>query len=156
MKNILINTNIPPIDNFPKDDTLRVVWAYGAVYKNTGTTRVPEIYVMLREIELDGALSEKRKVFRKISVAQIDIVRYMTIWKGNQRTTSFWKVFDNNYVKNIHFSLDSNTATSISFTEKRTDSKYGYFPPYRYKIDNIDNPKDYLSMSSLLIIESFN
>ena len=157
MKNIFINTNIPPVDNFPKDDKLRVVWAYGAVYKNTGTTRVPEIYVMLKEIDHNGELSTAQ-IFRRISVAQIDIVRYMTIWKGNRRTTEFWKSFDGNHVDNILFSLDADTATSISFTEKRIDSNYGYFPPYRYKIDKIEKPKDYYSFANATFtkIEAFN
>ncbi len=157
MKNVFINTNIPPVDNFPKDDKLRVVWAYGAVYKNTGTTRVPEIYVMLKEIDFNGAISTAQ-IFRRISVAQLDIVRYMTIWKGNRRTTDFWKSFDNNYVENQLFFLDTNTATSISFTEKRTNTDYGYFPPYRYKIDKIDNPKDYYSFANATFtkIETFN
>ncbi|MDD5401093.1 MAG: hypothetical protein PHQ93_07905 [Sulfurimonas sp.] len=157
MKNVFINTNIPTVDNFPKDDKLRVVWAYGAVYKNTGTTRVPEIYVMLKEIDSNGAISSAQ-IFRRISVAQLDIVRYMTIWKGNRRTTDFWKSFDNNYVENQLFFLDANTATSISFTEKRKNTDYGYFPPYRYKIDKIDNPKDYYSFANATFtkIEAFN
>lgn len=157
MKNVFINTNIPRVDNFPKDDKLRVVWAYGAVYKNTGTTRVPEIYVMLKEIDFNGAISTAQ-IFIKISVAQLDIVRYMTIWKGNRRTTDFWKSFDNNYVENKLFFLDANTATSISFTEKRKNTDYGYFPPYRYKIDKIDNPKDYYSFANATFtkIEAFN
>lgn len=142
MKNISINTNVPPVNIFPQDDKLRVIWAYGAVYKNTGTTRVPEIYVMLKEIDDNGMLSTTH-MLRRISVAQIDIVRYMSIWKGNRRTTEFWKSFDGNHVDNILFSLDADTAASISFTEKRIDSNYGYFPPYRYKIDNIHSPADY-------------
>lgn len=157
MKNVFINTNIPRVDNFPKDDKLRVVWAYGAVYKNTGTTRVPEIYVMLKEIDYNGVLSTTQ-IFRRISVAQIDIVRYMTIWKGNRRTTEFWKSFDDNHVDNILFSLDADTAMSISFTEKRIDSNYGYFPPYRYKIDNISSPTDYyrFANSTFTKIEAFD
>ncbi len=157
MKNVFINTNIPPVYSFPKDDKLRVIWAYGAVYKNTGTTRVPEIYVMLKEIDNNGVLS-KTQIFRRISVAQIDIVRYMTIWRGNRRTTEFWKSFDDNHVDNILFSLDADTASSISFTEKRIDSNYGYFPPYRYKIDNISSPKDYyrFANSTFTKIEAFN
>ena len=157
MKNISINTNIPPVDSFPKDDKLRVIWAYGAVYKNTGTTRVPEIYVMLKEIDRNGVLSATQ-IFRRISVGQLDIVRYMTIWKGNRRTTKFWKSFDDNHVENILFSLDTDTATSISFTEKRIDSDYSYFPPYRYWINNIDNPKDYYSFANATFtkIEAFD
>jgi len=144
MKNVYINPKISPVDDFPKDGTLRVVWAYGAVYKNIGRTRVPEIYVMLREIEPSGQLSEKRKVFRKISVAQIDTVRYMTIWKGNRRTTKFWKSFENNcYAENIQFSLDTTIAKSINFKTKKPNVTHTYFPPYRYKIDNIDNASEY-------------
>ena len=153
----MIDKTIPPIENFPKDGRLRVVWAYGAVYKNTGTTGVPEIYVLLKEIDNNGMLSEIQ-ILRKISVAQIDIVRYMSIWKGNNRTVKSWKAFDGNYVDNVLFSFDTATAASISFTEKRTNSKYGYFPPYRYKIDNISYSADYyrFANSTFTKIEAFN
>jgi len=143
----MIDKTIPPIGNFPKDDKLRVVWAYGAVYKNIGRTRVPEIKIMLKEILPGGELSTTQ-IFRKISVAQLDIVRYMTIWRGNKRTLSFWKSFDNDYVANVLFSMKANTAQSIIFTEKKPNSNYGYFPPYKYKIDRIENKSDYWNFAN--------
>ena len=159
MKNISIDTEIPRIDNFPNDDVLRVIWAYGAVYKNIGRTGVPEIYIMLIEIDSNGLLSEKKKIFRKISVAQIDIVRYMTIWKGDRRTTKIWKSFDNNcYTENIQFSLDTTTATSINFKTKKQNSDFTYFPPYRYKINNISNSKEYWKFANATFakMETYN
>jgi len=138
----MIDKTIPPIGNFPKDDKLRVVWAYGAVYKNIGRTRVPEIKIMLKEILPSGELSTTQ-IFRKISIAQLDIVRYMTIWRGNRRTISLWKSFDNDYAANVLFSLNTDTSKSISFTEKKPNSNYGYFPPYKYKMDRIENKSDY-------------
>lgn len=157
MTTMSINSNIPPVDSFPQDDKLRVVWAYGAVYRNTGTTRVPEIYVMLKEINDYGVLSATQ-IIKRISVAQLDIVRYMTIWQGNRRTTKFWTSFDDHYVDNIIFSLDTDTATSISFAEKRADFNYGYFPPYRYKLDRIDSKRDYYNFinATFTKIETFD
>ena len=135
------------IDSFPKDNKLRVVWAYGAVYKNIGKTRVPEICIMLKEIEPNGQLSNKQ-IFRKVSVAQLDTVRYMTIWKGNKKTKHNWKSFDGYYAENKLFSFDTTTASSMTFIEKRPNFQYSYFPPYRYKFDHIDNKIDYYSFAN--------
>jgi len=138
----MIDKTIPVVGNFPKDDKLRVVWMYGAVYKNIGRTRAPEIKIMLKEVLPSGELSNTQ-IFRKISIAQLDIVRHMTIWRGNRRTISLWKSFGDAYVADKLFSLNTDTSKSISFTEKRPNSGYGYFPPYRYKMDRIENKSDY-------------
>ena len=153
----MINEIIPPIDTFPNDDILRVVWACGAVYKNIGKTRVPEIKIMLKEILPSGELS-KSQIFRKIFIAQLDIVRYMTIWRGNRRITSFWNAFGSDYASNILFSLDTSTSSSISFTEKMLNSNYSHFPPYKYKLDRIDDKNDYWSFanSTFTKIETFD
>lgn len=92
----MIDKTIPVIGNFPKDDKLRVVWMYGAVYKNIGRTRAPEIKIMLKEVLPSGKLSTTQ-IFRKISIAQLDTVRHMTIWRGNRRTISTWKSFGDSY-----------------------------------------------------------
>lgn len=138
----MIDKTIPVIGNFPKDDKLRVVWMYGAVYKNIGRTRAPEIKIMLKEVLPGGELSTTQ-IFRKISIAQLDIVRYMTIWRGNRRTIALWESFGDGYVADKPFSLNTDTSKSISFTEKKPNSDYGHFPPYRYKIDRIKNKGDY-------------
>ena len=138
----MIDKTIPAIGNFPKDDKLRVVWMYGAVYKNIGRTRAPEIKIMLKEVLPSGKLSTTQ-IFRKISIAQLDIVRHMTIWRGNRRTISPWKSFGDSYEKDKLFSLQTETSKSISFTEKKPNSDYGHFPPYRYKMDRIENKSDY-------------
>ncbi len=138
----MIDKAIPPIGSFPKDDKLRVVWMYGAVYKNTGKTRAPEIKIMLKEVLPSGELSTTQ-IFRKISIAQLDIVRHMTIWRGNRRTISSWKSFGDSYEEDKLFSLQTETSKSISFTEKRPNSEYSHFPPYRYKMDRIEKKSDY-------------
>lgn len=143
----MIDKTIPVVGTFPKDDKLRVVWMYGAVYKNTGRTRAPEIKIMLKEILPGGELSTTQ-IFRKISIAQLDIVRHMTIWRGNRRTISPWKSFGDAYVANKLFSLNTDTSKSISFIEKRPNSDYGHFPPYRYKMDRIENKSDYWNFAN--------
>jgi len=143
----MIDKTISPIGNFPKDDKLRVVWMYGAVYKNIGRTRVPEIKIMLKEILPSGELSTAQ-IFRKISIAQLDIARHMTIWRGNRRTISLWKSFGDGYEVDKLFSLKTETSKSIRFTEKKPNSDYGHFPPYKYKMDRIENKSDYWSFAN--------
>ncbi len=136
MYSILIGT--PPIKSFPDDDKIRVVWAQTAVIKNlNGTTNVPNVEIMLKEVLPDGTLSEMYK-FVYIAVSELDIVRPMTIWKGNKKTEHTWNKFQS-YRTNIDFSFDFdvNNPESIKFSDKRADSKYGYFPPYVYKFSDI-------------------
>ena len=143
----MIDKTIPAIGSFPKDDKLRVVWMYGAVYKNIGRTRAPEIKIMLKEVLSNGELGTTQ-IFRKISIAQLDIVRHMTMWRGNRRTISSWKSFGDSYEEDKLFSLQTEISKSISFTEKRPNSEYSYFPAYRYKMDRIENKSDYWNFAN--------
>ena len=52
--NIQIDEKVSPVEAFPDDDILRVVWAYGAIYKNIGKTAVPYVDILLKEIILVG------------------------------------------------------------------------------------------------------
>ena len=136
--------NIPPVDNFPKDYKLRVVWAYGALLKNLNdTTNVPNVKIMLREILDDGSISDE-SIFIKISVAQLDIVRYMTIWKGCRRVNEYWKVIDSDKT-NIEFNFDFEIykPESISLGEKKPNSTYTYFPQYKYNLGIIHDKMYY-------------
>ena len=53
MINLNIKEKTPPIENFPDDDVYRVIWAYGSLQKGATTTTVPEIYVLLVNLEYD-------------------------------------------------------------------------------------------------------
>ena len=77
----------------------------------------------------------------------------MTIWRGNRRTISPWKFFGDAYVANKLFSLNTDTSKSISFIEKRPNSDYGHFPPYRYKMDRIENKSDYWNFANAIYIK---
>ena len=157
MQNYKIDDSLPPVNNFPNDNKLRVVWAYGAIYKNIGETRVPYIDIMLKEILENNTLSNTQE-FIKISVAQLDIVRYMSIWFGNKRMNKFWNNFNATYIENSLFILNTNTANSISFKDKKIDSNYTYFPPFKYKFDRIDSLTDYwhFANSTFTKIDSLN
>lgn len=137
--NIQIDERISPVEAFPDDDRLRIVWAYGAIYKNIGKTAVPYVDILLKEITLDPIILTNNHTYIKISVAQLDIVRYMTIWCGNKRITEFWEKFKNKSCINFHFSLDTKLASSITYKE----SLDSYFKSDIYKIDGIESKKDY-------------
>jgi hypothetical protein len=97
MKNLKFREKTPPIDRFPNDNIFRVVWAYGSVQKGSTITGIPEIHVLLVELTFNNStneyeLSKQTKVV-KISIAQLDTVRYMTIWKGQKRINGCWENF---------------------------------------------------------------
>lgn len=138
MKNkIKIDERVSPMEAFPDDNKLRVVWAYGALYKNIGKTRVPHVDILLKEITLNPTTLTNNHTYVKISVAYLDIVRYMTVWCGNKRTNKSWSKFDS--YDNLHLLLDTKTSTSITYRESLTN----YFKSAIYRIDDIELKKDY-------------
>lgn len=142
MKNLKFREKTPPIDRFPKDDVFRVVWAYGSVQKGSTTTGIPEIHVLLVELTFNNStneyeLSKQTKVV-KISIAQLDTVRYMTIWKGQKRINSCWENFSE-YKSNVRFNLDTTNSETIKYSTQNQNKTYRYlFPFNKYKIENID------------------
>ncbi|RXJ77028.1 hypothetical protein CRV03_07125 [Arcobacter sp. F155] len=136
---IKIDERVSPIEAFPDDNKFRVVWAYGALYKNIGKTRVPHVDILLKEITLNPSTLTNNHTCIKISVAQLDIVRYMTIWCGNKRTNKIWAKFENNSYHKLRFSLDTKTATSITYRESLTN----YFKSDIYRINILELKKDY-------------
>jgi len=128
-----IDTTKPHVSNLPKDNILRVIWAYGAVLKYTvNKSNLPSIEIEMREILPNGNLSSKQ-TFTKIPITEINLIRLMTIWKGNRKTTSFWEKFDN-YDKIKSFSINTNEATCIPFKDIETFK-------YKYDLGYIENKK---------------
>jgi hypothetical protein len=129
----------PPLKSFPDDDKIRVVWGQPAIVKNlNGTTNVPNAEIMLREVYADGSLEES-SIFANVAVSELDIVRPMTIWKGNRKTGQTWDKFYG-YKSGMRFSFnfDDKEPESIKFIDKK-NSKYGYFPWYKYGPGKINN-----------------
>lgn len=152
MKNLNIKEKIPPIENFPDDEIYRVVWAYGSLQKGTTITTVPEIHILLVNLEYDifrekyQLISNKTTVV-KISIAQLDIARYMTIWKGRKRVVDNWENF-NQYEKNQKFKLNSTTSICESYSKKIDEKKYEIlFPKEKYILPYLDNINDFLKFS---------
>ncbi|MDN5079603.1 hypothetical protein O8C89_03600 [Aliarcobacter butzleri] len=152
MINFNIKEKIPPIENFPDDEIYRVIWAYGSLQKGTTITTVPEIYVLLVNLEYDVSkkkyqLNPYKTNIVKISIAQLDIARYMTIWKGKKRVEDNWEDF-NEYEKNKKFRLDSTTSICESYSKKIDEKKYeSFFPKEKYKLPYLGNIDDFLKFS---------
>ena len=116
MNNIYeIDKEIPPIATMPNDNKLRVVWAYGSIHKYVNKSFIPDIEVGTREILPNGSLSRDQKII-KTPFTGTNIIRLMTIWRGNRRTTAIWDKF-NNYKDSILFSIDAAKSISKPFLE---------------------------------------
>ena len=129
MINLTFKEKTPPIDRFPNDDIFRVVWAYGSVQKGSTVTGIPEIHVLLVELTFNNStneyeLSKQTKVV-KISIAQLDIVRYMTIWKGQKRINGCWDNFSD-YKSNVRFDLDTTNSESLNYSKQNQNKTYSY------------------------------
>lgn len=127
-----IDATKPPTANLPNDNILRVIWAYGAVLKYTNKSYLPSIEIGTREILPNGNLSYKQ-TFTKIPITEINIIRPMTIWRGNRKTTSFWKKFQN-YSENKYFAINTKKASCISFKDIK-------FFKNKYNLGYIENKK---------------
>lgn len=152
MKNLNIKEKIPPIENFPDDEFYRVVWAYGSLQKGTTLTTVPEIHILLVNLEYDTfkekyqLISNKTTVV-KISIAQLDIARYMTIWKGRKRVEDNWEDFEE-YEENQKFKLDSTLSICESYSKRIDEKTYeNFFSKEKYKLPYLGNIDDFKKFS---------
>ncbi len=142
MRNLVIKNDIPPIEIFPNDNICRVVWAYGSIQKGSTRTYVPEIHILLVDLFFNTytnkfELTNRTRII-KISIAQLDIARYMTIWRGNRRLNGFWENFSD-YKSNVRFELDTTNSISVKYSTQNQDKTYSYlFPSSKYRIENIN------------------
>lgn len=129
-----LSQNISAVQAFPNDNKIRVVWAFGALIKNlNGTTNVPEVEVLLREV-VDGNVTNN-EIIIKIAMAQVDIVRLFTIWQGRRRTIQYWthfKKYEQN--QNFSFNFSNYKPESIKYKDVNPASGYPYFAPYKYNL----------------------
>ncbi|MFA6192991.1 MAG: hypothetical protein WC665_11660 [Sulfurimonas sp.] len=137
-----IKEKISAVDTFPDDDKIRIVYAYGALIQNINSTKVPNVEVLLKEI-VDNQTTDN-VIIIKISIAQIDIVRLFTVWKGRKRTVKYWTDFEQ-YKCNQKFSFDFDVCApeSIKYEDKHQDSGYPYFSPYWYELRHITKDHGY-------------
>lgn len=150
MLKFTINEEINPIFDFPDDDKVRVVWAYGALYKNTSRNTIPKISILLKEINDNKLTNEHLCV--KISVAQLDIVRYMSLWKGRKKLNEVWGKTKFTKYKKLNLLLDSNTCISKSYRELLID----HFESTEYKINRITTPKEYWCFANSKFVKFHN
>ena len=136
----------PRVEEFPKDDVERVVWAYGAVYQNRSlATGEPLVDVLLRRINQDGHIADENESCQ-VAVAQLDIVRLGSIWRGQKRLAKLWNKYGEKYykTKKFIFDLEIHKPTSITFYEKYPNTKNEYLiPPFIYNLGKFkdDNNK---------------
>ena len=121
MINLTFKEKTPPIDRFPNDDIFRVVWAYGSVQKGSTVTGIPEIHILLVDIFFNKFKNKfelyNKTTVKKISIAQLDIVRYMTIWKGQKRINGCWENLSD-YKSNVRFDLDTTNSESLNYSKQ--------------------------------------
>lgn len=152
MINLKIKEKIPPLENFPNDDIYRVVWAYGSLQKGATITTVPELHVLLLDLKYDVSQEEyqltSKSTVVKIPIAQLDIARYMTIWKGRKRIVDNWEDFKE-YKNKIKFKLDSNTSISASYSKRINEKNYeNLLPKEKYKLSFLSNVDDFKKFSN--------
>ncbi|PPK72541.1 hypothetical protein B0F87_11724 [Methylobacter tundripaludum] len=141
----------PSIKAFPNDNVKRVVWWYGAVYKNASAlSTTPLVDVALREIinfennELGGA------TVVKIGLPQLDIVRLGTIWVGQHNTGTKWDNYNGTKTEPIKFEFDCSSPMieSINILDSKPDTdtpeqKNYTIPAYKYNLQSIDKETRY-------------
>lgn len=111
-KGDIVSKNLK-IESFPNDNIQRVVWGYGATIKNTGTTRVPNVEILLKELLSNNEVGNGYLI-TQVSVLDLDIVRHHTIWQGNQRLDMLYKL--HNYKEDEYFLLDFTKHDPVSIS----------------------------------------
>ncbi len=131
-----LSPNIRLIDAFPDDNIERVIWLYGAVFKNHGASNIPLVEVALRPIFPPDKLGNA--VIIKIGFSQLDNARIGSIWKGKAYTGKNWDNFKSEF---FDFDFSRTTIDSVDFHEEKPDSppdtKHFHIPPYKYSLNSL-------------------
>lgn len=127
-------SNYPKIVAFPNDDKYRVIWWYGPVFQNPSDSNTPLVKILTKLLSPDGKISEQIQVF-KVTLPELDIIRLGTVWKGQERTNSIWKYY-NDYLAEQEFIFDFtvNQPQSIHFSDKKPNSNYWHIPKFKYDL----------------------
>jgi hypothetical protein len=140
-----------PIEDFPNDNVRRVVWWYGAVYKNnSASSKTPLIGVALREIINYESNELGEAVIVKIGLPQLDIVRLGTVWVGQHNTGMKWDNYNGTKTESLRLEFDcsSSMVESINFLDSKPSSdtskqKNYTIPAYKYNLWPIDKDSRY-------------
>lgn len=141
--------NTPPIGAFPKDNVKRVIWAFGGLFPNRSFSNTPLVEVALRSI-LPNSVLDEQAIVVKIAVAQVDITRLGTIWKGQNKTNDIWTLYETGQTKKINkyseseiFEFDFGVIApdTIRFNDNNPSTDYGYIPPFLYPLRSITKDK---------------
>lgn len=118
---------VPPIENFPNDDKLRVVWWYGPVKYNHKHPKLPFVIVALREI-FDDKLSNY-VITRIVDISALNIVRLSTIWKGKNFTGKIWNKYSKYFEKKkFTFNLrDESNIDTLAVRDLKSGIYFGHF-----------------------------
>lgn len=127
---------------FPNDETLRVIWWYGPVFKNPSDSNTPLVKILTKLISSDGKLSKQIEIF-KVTLPELDIIRLGTVWKGQKRTNITWKYY-NGYISEQEFTFDFtvNQPLSIHFSDKKPGSEFWHIPKFKYDLGDFTEYSD--------------
>lgn len=127
--NYTINENIIPFEDMKNDNILKVVIAYGALYKNTSTiTFNSKIEVLFCEIDSKTNKLNDKFFVKHISVDLLCIVRIGVVFFGNKITKEKWNN-SNNFKRNVTLNFDLIKEEPLGVE---------YFTQYFNKISKLD------------------
>lgn len=126
-------SNYPKIVAFPDDETTRVIWWYGPVFKNNSDSNIPKVLVLTRLLDENGALTDQNQHFN-INVTELELVRIGSIWKGRERQDDLYTAHEN-YRHNLEFTFDFTACEpeSVPFDASIEEGKR-LIPPFRYSL----------------------
>jgi hypothetical protein len=145
-----------PIQDFPNDNVKRVVWWYGAVYKNgSALSKTPLIDIALREIINYESNELGEATIVKISLPLLDIVRLGTVWVGQHNTGRKWDNYNGTKTESLKLEFDCSSpmVESINFLDSKpcsdTSKQKSYtIPAYKYNLWSIDKDSRYTFFNS--------
>jgi len=135
------------INSFPDDNKERIIWWYGAVsFSSSPDSTTPEVEVTLKIINRkklgkNRQLSEKASI-HKIALAQLDLVRIGSIWKGRKQTGDVWDNFETHTFE-FKFQKDQNIECIDCF-DKVPGSNSHYISQDKYTFSPVGEKPDVL------------
>lgn len=119
--------NTPRLKVLPDDNIKRVVYAHGGILFNSINTSSPLVEVLFVEVENSDGVEQLtgRHFVKKISISDIDSVKYGAQYIGNRAIDERWTGFQD-YTQGVsfNFNFEQSQPDTIRFKDRKANGDY--------------------------------
>lgn len=138
---MITNENVK-IKTLPDNGNSYLVLNYGAAVKLKNKSRIPNIQVILRKIDIstNTIISNSEDIIAYVSLSELDAVKIGSIWKRQKLVNRVWTEFDNiKYEQNLFFRfiLENKEPEIITYDETINELNASLYDIYKVNLLDI-------------------